>query len=145
MFIVKHLQPIKAFVKRIRTTISVQITTVVPILNSCVWYSCYRPLLCPCIIGMEVSLAVRHVTVMEGERLTLQCPEAPGNMDWHRKQNNKDVTLFFDHIKGRIQRQNLMRYCKKTGYHVESIITIIASCWDIPPSDLYCLTCFLNK
>ncbi|XP_031428033.1 cytotoxic and regulatory T-cell molecule [Clupea harengus] len=49
--------------------------------------------------GMEVSLAVRHVTVMEGERLTLQCPEAPGNMDWHRKQNNKDVTLFFDHIK----------------------------------------------
>ncbi|XP_062391603.1 cytotoxic and regulatory T-cell molecule-like [Sardina pilchardus] len=46
--------------------------------------------------GFGMSQAVKHVTVMEGERLTLTCKKSPGNMDW---QNDRDEVLFFNDIK----------------------------------------------
>ncbi|XP_062392607.1 cytotoxic and regulatory T-cell molecule [Sardina pilchardus] len=46
--------------------------------------------------GMGMSQAVRHVTVMEGERLTLTCRKSPGIMDW---KNDRNELLFFNDIK----------------------------------------------
>ncbi|XP_041947148.1 cytotoxic and regulatory T-cell molecule [Alosa sapidissima] len=46
--------------------------------------------------GIGMSSAVTHVTVMEGERLTLKCRKSPGHMDW---KNKRDEVLFFNNIK----------------------------------------------